>query len=66
MFLILNFGFLKRNLTSELGHTLNGVRMNLVAFQGQPLQVYPWFGSYCLDQLGLVADGTCSYLSYSV
>ena len=50
----------------NFGQTLNGVRMDLVAFQGQPLQDYPWFGVHCLDQLGLVADGTCPHLSYSV
>ena len=50
----------------NLGQTSNGVRMNLVAFQGQPLQDYPWFGGHCLDQLGLVADGACPHLSYSI
>ena len=50
----------------NLGQILNGVRMSLVALQGQPLQDYPWSGVHCLDQLGLVADGACPHLSYSI
>ena len=50
----------------NLGQILNGVRMSLVALQGQPLQDYPWSGVHCLDQLGLVADEACPHLSHSI
>ena len=50
----------------NLGQILNGVRMSLVALQGQSLQDYLWSGVHCLDQLGFVADGACPHLSYSV